>query len=89
MADLLPIDKIPAARWAIQPCHAVLHRTADYPTADYELFEKYPYPVCNWAKLLNGSKLGGAWELRGELDDPKTLCIAYACRACEDGHNLL
>ena len=69
-AELLPADKIPAPQWAIHPCHAALHRTAEYPEADYELFEKYPYPMRLWAKKFkDGSKIGGAWELRGELPD--------------------
>lgn len=69
--DLLPADKIPAQRWKIQPCHAVLHRTVEYPNAHFELFEKYPFPIDLWARRFTaGSKIGGAFETRGELYDP-------------------
>ena len=70
-AHLLPAGRVPAPRWPIQPCHAVLHRTAEYPEARYELFQKYPYPLGLWARrLIDGSKIGGEWVSRGELPNP-------------------
>lgn len=69
--ELLPASKVPAPLWAIRPCHAFLYRTAEYPLAHSELFENYPYPLSLWArKFTGGSKIGGLWELRGELPDP-------------------
>ena len=37
--------KLPRPQWEIAPCHAVLHRTVDYRSANYELFDPYPYPL--------------------------------------------
>ena len=69
--DLLPAAKVPAPRWTIHPCHAVLHRTVEYPDAGYEPFEKHPHPLGLWARVFtSGSKIGGVWKLRGELPRP-------------------
>jgi hypothetical protein len=69
--NLLPAKDIPLQQWAIQPCHAVLHRTAEYPDSSYGLFQKYPNPISRWAtRFTDGSKIGGSWELRGEIPNP-------------------
>src|SRR5262249_50228385 len=44
-SDLLKPDEVPEPGWHIEPCHAALHRTAEYPQADYKLFEQDPYPL--------------------------------------------
>jgi hypothetical protein len=70
--DLLEPTDLPEAGWKIHPCHAALHRTAEYPEADYELFESYPFPLNLWAHLVrDASKIGGYWYLRGDLADPE------------------
>jgi hypothetical protein len=69
---LLPPAQVPAPRWVIHPCHAVLHRTAEYPEADWQLFEEYPYPLRGWAReFLAASKIGGHWRLRGHMESPE------------------
>lgn len=71
---LTPVEQVPAPRWTIHPCHAVLHRTAEHPEAKSELFERYPYPFSLWArKFTDGSKMGGLWQLRGELPNPAAI----------------
>jgi hypothetical protein len=67
---LMPAEKVPPPRWAVQPCHAVLHRTVEYADADYDFFEKYPFPLSHQARTLDGSKIGGGWGPRGYLPDP-------------------
>ena len=68
--ELTPAAEIPPSRWTIQPCHATLHRANEYPQADYEVFDEYPFPLNVWAaRFLDGSKIGGFWEFREELLD--------------------
>src|SRR5207245_7832991 len=70
-----------APQWAIQPCHAQLHRTAEYPQADYKLFQDYPYPLSGWVRRFrDGTKIGGSWELRGELPNPADIEDAWLRR---------
>jgi hypothetical protein len=70
---LLRPEELPEPGWRIQPCHAILHRTSEYPEADFELFEAYPYSLCSGAKWFSdATKIGGAWELRGELPEPSS-----------------
>jgi hypothetical protein len=70
--ELTPPKKLPKPRWHIEPCHAVLHRTADYPQANWKLFQEFGYPIGKWCRrLTNCTKIGGAWQLRGEIGDPE------------------
>jgi len=69
--DAMPPSDMPSPSWAIAPLHAQLHRTFDYPDADYDLFEGYGHPLSSWAKVLDEcTKLGGAGRLKGELPQP-------------------
>lgn len=63
---------LPSSEWKIQPCHGVLHRTAEYPFADYVLFDEYCYPLSSWATTFGaGTKIGGDWNPRGALPEPE------------------
>jgi hypothetical protein len=76
--DLVDPDSIPSQRWSIQPCYAVLHRTADFPEAKYasleQYLDQYPYPFGLWSRwMLDATKIGGYWTERGELADPDSV----------------
>lgn len=69
---LLPPRKMPKPGWPIEPCHAVLHRTAEYPSLRWEHVKDAPYPLSVWARRFSdGTKMGGTWMVRGELLNPE------------------
>ena len=69
--DLLDAQSLPTLQWTIQPCHAVLHRTAEYPQAEYDYKLVEQYRGCRSIRwIYNASKIGRIWDLRGELPDP-------------------
>jgi len=81
----MPAEELPEAGWRIEPCHAVLHRTHEYPEASSELFEEYPWPLSLWASRFDCcSKIRGVWFSRGELPDPEEIEDKYSRRLIEE-----
>jgi hypothetical protein len=84
---LLPPGKVPKPRWRIQPCHAVLHRTAEYPEADYKLFEDYRYPMqVKW--FTEATKIAGYWDVRGDLPEADETSDERWIEICEESRQI-